>query len=637
MQIRVLVVRSVADEESVVSEGLGRIRWLAARRSIRRGQTPGESTNRIGLALLLGALLLLFGLLFYPRFWTPSNLLTILLNSSGIGIAAVGAGALLVTGNVDLSIGGEFALISVLVGITQRDTQNVPLAMLVGIGAGGALGLINGSLVRTLKISPIIVTLGTMSIYAGAAYAVTGGLDVHNFSASFLSFGVLKIGPLQLETVMAIVVFVLGGVALTRTVPGLHAYAIGGNPDAARYNGIKVDRIVLELYVLMGLLMGIVSVLETARLGSATAEVGTTTALDALTAVLLGGVSFLGGSGSPVGIALGVLTIGVINAGLIFAGLSDWWQQIAKGTLLLLALGADQYALYRRRTRDRPGAELAPSGASGSLVELRRMERAPSELAAMQPVFACRGLAKSYGALRAVQDLSFEVRRGEVVSLVGDNGAGKSTVVKMIAGAVEPDAGFLEVEGQQVRRVRDPGDARRLGIECVFQDLAVCPNLSVAHNIILGDEPRWRIGPLRFRDDSAAIERAETRLSRLGIHVRDMTVAVRSLSGGQRQCVAVARVLKPGAKLILLDEPTAALGVNQTRIVLDLVRTVAERGAGVIFVSHDIESVFTVADRVVVLRHGRKVFDGGVSEIGKSDLVHLMAGFTLQEAQRVGT
>ncbi len=620
-----------------MSDDLCGIKWRDARRSIRHAQTPGESTNRIGLALLLGALLVLFGLLYYPRFWTTSNLLTILLNSSGIGIAAVGAGALLVTGNVDLSIGGQFALISVLVGITERDTQSLPLAVLVGIGAGLGLGLINGWLVRVLKISPIIVTLGTMSIYAGFAYAVTGGLDVHNFSSSFLSFGVLKIGPIQLETVVAVVVFVVGGIALTRTVPGLHAYAIGGNQDAARYNGIKVDRIVLALYVLMGLLMGIVSVLETARLGSATAEVGTTTAIDALTAVLLGGVSFLGGSGSPVGIALGVLTIGVINAGLIFAGLSDWWQQIAKGTLLLLALGADQYALYRRRTQSRPGNEPVPSGPGESLVEVRRAPRALSELAATQPVFACRGLAKSYGPLRAVQDLSFEVRRGEVVSLVGDNGAGKSTVVKMIAGAVEPDAGFLEVDGRQVLRVRDPGDARRLGIECVFQDLAVCPNLSVAHNIILGEEPRWRIGPLRLRDDSAAIERARKRLRRLGIHVRDMTAAVRSLSGGQRQCVAVARVLKPGAKLILLDEPTAALGINQTRIVLDLVRTVAEEGAGVIFVSHDIESVFTVADRVVVLRHGRKVFDGAVSEISKSDLVHLMAGFTLLEARGVAT
>lgn len=606
---------------------------LSTTRSLWRGQTPGDRTNRIGLALLFVALLLLFALLYYPRFSTMSNLLTILLNSSGIGIAAIGAGALLVTGNVDLSIGGEFALISVLVGISERDTQSLPLAVIVGLGAGLGLGLINGWLVRVLKISPIIVTLGTMSIFAGAAYAVTGGLDVHDFSASFLSFGVFKIGPIQFETIVAVVIFVVGGLALTRTVPGLHAYAIGGNPDAARYNGIKVDRIVLVLYVLMGLLMGIVSVLETARLGSATAQVGTTTALDALTAVLLGGVSFLGGSGSPVGIALGVLTIGVINAGLIFVGLSDWWQQIAKGMLLLLALGADQYALYRRRTRSRPSNEPVPAETSGSLVEIRRVPRASGELATTRPVFACRGLTKSYGPLRAVQDFSFEVRRREVVSLVGDNGAGKSTVVKMIAGAVEPDAGFLEVEGQQVGRMRDPGDARRLGIECVFQDLAVCPNLSVAHNVILGEEPRWRIGPVRLRDDSAAMERAEIRLRRLGIHVRDMTTSVRSLSGGQRQCVAIARVLKPGAKLILLDEPTASLGVNQTRVVLDLVRTVAEEGAGVIFVSHDIESVFTVADRVVVLRHGRKVFDGAVSEISKSDLIHLMAGFTIPQAR----
>ena len=612
-------------------------------RFVGRAVTPGESTRRIGLALLLGALLLLFGLLYYPRFWTQSDFLTILLNSAAIGIAAVGAGALLITGNVDLSIGGQFALISVLLGIVERDTQNVPLAILVGLVCGVGLGFFNGVLVKVLKISPIIVTLGTMSIYGGVAYAVTGGLDVFNFSSSFLSFGVLKVGPVQLETIIAAVVFLVGGLLLTRTVPGLRAYAIGGNKEAARYNGVKVDRMVLSLYVLMGLLMGIVSVLETARLGSATADVGTSTALDALTAVLLGGVSFLGGSGNPLGIAIGVLTIGVINAGLIFAGLSYWWQEIAKGGLLLMALGADQYALHRRSKRIQTSREERPpvgAGPGQPVIELHLVPGStdPAEYerrASQPPVFACRGLTKSYGALRAVHDVTFEVRAGEVVSLVGDNGAGKSTVVKMIAGAVAPDQGFLEVDGQRVAQVHDPGDTRRLGIECVFQDLAVCPNLSVAHNIILGDEPRWTIGSLRLRDDRAAIERAKTRLDRLGIHIADLTGAVRSLSGGQRQCVAVARVLKTGAKLVLLDEPTAALGVNQTRIVLNLVRTVAEEGAGVIFVSHDLESVFAVADRAVVLRHGVKVYDGAMSQLGKSELLHLMAGFSLDEVREV--
>jgi ribose/xylose/arabinose/galactoside ABC-type transport system permease subunit/ABC-type multidrug transport system ATPase subunit len=601
-----------------------------------RTQTPGESARRVGLAVLLGALLLLFGLLYYPRFWTTADFLTILLNSAAIGIAAIGAAALLITGNVDLSIGGEFALISVLLGVVERDTQNVPLAIVVGLAVGIALGLVNGILVRLLKISPIIVTLGTMSIYAGLAFAVTGGLDVYNFSAGFLSFGVFKVGPIQLETIIAVVIFTVGGLLLTRTVPGLHAYAIGGNSDAARYNGIKVDRIVLSLYVMMGLLMGIVSVLETARLGSATADIGTTTALDALTAVLLGGVSFLGGSGSPVGVALGVVTIGVINAGLIFAGLSDWWQQIAKGALLLLALGADQYALYRRRLRTRAVAgELPPDSAGLALISVAAARQGQDaqggDPAAGHPTFACRGLTKSYGALMAVQDLTFEVRSGEVVGLVGDNGAGKSTVVKMIAGAITPDKGFIEVDGEATGHLRDPGDARRLGIECVFQDLAVCPNLNVAHNVVLGAEPRRRIGPLRLRDDRTAFGVAKERLDRLGIQIGSMASTVRYLSGGQRQCVAVARVLKADSRLVLLDEPTAALGVNQTRIVLGIVRAVADQGAGVILVSHDVESVFAVADRAVVLRHGRKVYDGAIGALGKSELLHLMAGFSLDQ------
>ncbi|HWE64665.1 MAG TPA: ATP-binding cassette domain-containing protein, partial [Chloroflexota bacterium] len=392
----------------------------------------------------------------------------------------------------------------------------------------------------------------------------------------------------------------------------------------------------------MGFLMGVVGVLETARLGSATANIGTTLSLDALTAVLLGGVSFLGGSGHPLGIVLGVLTIGVINAGLIFAELADWYQNIAKGSLLLLALAADQFAVYRRaRSLSSAGtAEAAPltPGWTGDGPATLTLEaeafRAGTVPRDAPVVFACESLSKSYGALKAVQDVGFTVRAGEVVCLVGDNGAGKSTVVKMISGAIQPDRGTVLVDGRQVEQMRSIMDGRRAGIQCVFQDLAVCSNLGIAHNLILGDEPRRRaLGLIPVRDDVEAVRRAKERLARLGIYLEDFGRPVRWLSGGQRQSVAVARVLKTGARLVVLDEPTAALGINQTRNVLAMVRTVADEGAGVILITHDIETVFTVGDRAVVLRQGRKVHDGPLSRLRKTDLVHLMAGFALAGAQ----
>lgn len=588
--------------------------------------------------MLLAALLVFFGLR-YANFMTSSNLITIMLNVSAIGIASMGAGALLITGNVDLSIGGQFALISVVVGFCERGIPNFLVGVAVGLLLGSGLGLINGVLVRRLSISPIIVTLGTMSVYSGLAFALTNGVDVFKFNGTFLDLGTAQLGAVPIEIVVAAVVVVVGGYALLRTVPGLRAYAIGGNPDAARYNGVNIDRTVIGLYTIMGLLMGVIGVLETARLGSATANAGTTLSLDVLTAVLLGGVSFLGGSGHPLGIVLGLLTIGVINAGLIFAELADWYQQIAKGSLLLLALAADQIALYRRArsissaskaaTVATAGDGPAPMALEGELFRARRVAPDAPE------VFACRHLAKSYGAMKAVRDIGFVVRAGEVVCLVGDNGAGKSTVVKMISGAIQPDAGEVSVAGHQLPRLRGIADGRLAGIHCVFQDLAVCPNLGVAHNLILGDEPRRRaFGLIPVRDDREAVRRSKERLARLGIDLEDFARPVRWLSGGQRQSVAVARVLHTGARLVVLDEPTAALGVNQTRNVLAMVRAVADDGAGVLLITHDIETVFTVADRVVVLRQGRKVHDGPVDQLQKTDLVHLMAGFALAGEER---
>lgn len=613
---------------------------LANRGLARRSLTPGESSRRLGLAVLLVALLIFFGLR-YSNFLTSSNLLTIMLNVSAIGIAAMGAGALLITGNVDLSIGGEFALISVVVGFCERGIPNAAIGVVVGLLLGAGLGLINGVLVRKLSISPIIVTLGTMSVYSGTAFAVTNGVDVFNFNNMFMQLGTAQVGAVPVEIIVAAVIVIAGGYILLRTVPGLHAYAIGGNAEAARYNGVHIDRIIVSLYVIMGFLMGVVSVLETARLGSATANIGATLALDALTAVLLGGVSFLGGSGHPLGIVLGVLTIGVINAGLIFAELADWYQNIAKGSLLLLALAADQFAVHRRArsvsSAGRAEAAPQPAGWAGDGPATLTLEsetfRAGKTSRDAPIVFACGHLSKSYGALNAVQDVSFEVRAGEVVCLVGDNGAGKSTVVKMISGAIPPDQGTILVDGRQVARMHSIADGRRAGIQCVFQDLAVCANLGIAHNLILGDEPRRRaFGLIPVRDDLEAARRAKERLARLGIYLEDFGRPVRWLSGGQRQSVAVARVLQTGARLVVLDEPTAALGINQTRNVLAMVRTVADEGAGVILITHDIETVFTVGDRAVVLRQGRKVHDGPLDRLRKTDLVHLMAGFALTGA-----
>jgi D-xylose transport system ATP-binding protein len=216
-----------------------------------------------------------------------------------------------------------------------------------------------------------------------------------------------------------------------------------------------------------------------------------------------------------------------------------------------------------------------------------------------EPILSLSGVSKHFGAVSALTDIELDVHPGEVVALVGDNGAGKSTLVKILAGVHAPSGGEIRFQGRPVTMDR-PSDALELGIATVFQDLALCENLDVVANIYLGQE----IGPWQL-DEVAMEVKAWTLLSELAARIPSVRDVVASLSGGQRQTVAIARSLLLDPKIIMLDEPTAALGVAQTAEVLNLVERLRDRGLGVIMISHNMEDVRAVADRIVVLRLGR--------------------------------
>jgi ribose/xylose/arabinose/galactoside ABC-type transport system permease subunit/ABC-type branched-subunit amino acid transport system ATPase component len=613
--------------------GPGVATWAAIFRLGTR--PPGEAAGRVGLALVAVGLVAIFSIL-NASFFTIGNFITIGVNSTSILIAVLGASALLIAGYVDLSIGSMMALIGIIVAKVAVATQNSILAIATGLGLGFALGLINGILVRKLSISPLIVTLAMLALYGGLAYVVSS-VAVYGFPPAMLELGRGKILAVQYTVIIAVVVFIVGAFILTRTVTGLRIYAIGGDPRAAELCGVPVAPIVVGLYAVNGLLIGLVAVLVAGRLGSITPTIGSGFELDVLTAAILGGVAFAGGSGRPIGIAIGVATIGVLNAGLIFMGLQSWWQSVAVGCMLLLALVADQVAVGRRTARARDAqpsfAALDSNSASVALnPDLRGGTHADGSHAHVATAFSVVGAKKSYGALTALEEASFTVGKGEVVCLLGDNGAGKSTLVKIISGAIRPDAGSMTLEGRPVH-FQSPQDARAAGLETVYQDLALCSNLSVTHNMMLGREHtrRW-LGFIPVRDDQRAAAECLTKLAALGVSLRDNNVLVRSLSGGQRQSVAIARALAGQVKLICLDEPTAALGVKQTAQVTRLIRSVAASGTGVILVTHDLTTVRALADRIVVLSLGRVVYDGPVKNISADQLWGLMASGALGPA-----
>ena len=220
------------------------------------------------------------------------------------------------------------------------------------------------------------------------------------------------------------------------------------------------------------------------------------------------------------------------------------------------------------------------------------------------PLLQLRGISKSYGSVQALSDVDFEIRDGEVMALVGDNGAGKTTLIKCIAGIHGYDQGEILFEGNPVS-ISGPKEAGRLGIEVVYQDLALCDNLDVVQNMYLGREERdwlWRL-----KEPPMEQHTAETLKSLAVTTIRSIRQPVASLSGGQRQSVAVAKAVQWNSKLVILDEPTAALGVAQTRQVLDLVKRLAGQGLAVVLISHNLHDIFEVATRITVLRLGRDV------------------------------
>jgi len=225
------------------------------------------------------------------------------------------------------------------------------------------------------------------------------------------------------------------------------------------------------------------------------------------------------------------------------------------------------------------------------------------------PILSARGIHKRYGNVTAIDGADFDLYPGEILAVIGDNGAGKSSLIKVLSGATIPDEGTVQLDGEEVS-FKSPLEARRAGIETVYQDLAVAPALDIATNLFLGREKR-RAGPLgswfRMIDHKGMRDEADRQMKNLQIGIRSMSQAVETLSGGQRQGVAVARAAAWAKKLVIMDEPTAALGVKETRQVLDLIQRVRERGLPVILISHDMPHVFELADRIQIMRLGRRV------------------------------
>jgi simple sugar transport system ATP-binding protein len=243
----------------------------------------------------------------------------------------------------------------------------------------------------------------------------------------------------------------------------------------------------------------------------------------------------------------------------------------------------------------------------------------------MSELLEAVGISKYYGNVVALNDVSASVSAGEVTCILGDNGAGKSSFIKILSGVHRPDAGKLLVDGEEVR-FASPRDARAKGIATVYQDLAMVPLMSIWRNFFLGAEPRKGFGPVQWLDAGTAKRVVRKELGEMGIDIRDPDQPVGTLSGGERQSVAIARAVYFGARVLILDEPTSALGVKQAGVVLKYILQARDRGVAVIFITHNPHHAYPVGDRFVILNRGQSLGNFPKAEVDRQELVRLMAG-----------
>jgi len=262
-----------------------------------------------------------------------------------------------------------------------------------------------------------------------------------------------------------------------------------------------------------------------------------------------------------------------------------------------------------------------------STVPLPASDETPRPASDETPLVEVQSISKSFGNVTAIRDVSMRVRAGEVMCVLGDNGAGKSTLIKTLAGVHQPTTGRYLVRGEEVH-LSSPRDALAHGIATVYQDLAMIPLLSISRNFFLGSEPTTGVGPFRRYDVRRADRVAREELAKMGITVRDTSQPVGTLSGGERQSVAIARAVYFGARVLILDEPTSALGVRQAGVVLRYIVQARERGCGVIFITHNPHHAYPVGDRFTILNQGRSEGTWDKAEISREELVQRMSGGT---------
>lgn len=564
------------------------------------------------------------------NFGTFTSTMTMLSSNAALGISAIGMTFIILTGGIDLSAGSTIAFSGAVTALAMTGVSGEngigPLATVVGIavaiGASMAVGAGNGLIITGFRVSPFMATLATQCLTRGLALGLTNSSRIVIKNDLFVSFGQDFLGGSGIPIVLVVIIalFLLGNFVLTKTVFGRRVLAVGGNMEAARASGIHVNRQLIQTYMFAGMMTGVATIFTMGRAISAQPLAAMDLEFEIITAVVIGGTSLMGGTGSMLGTFLGFVLVAIIRQGLNMMDVSPYFQYIVKGVIILVAVMADQAGTYRRKVKVEETVAVEHESHRVETQNWNTVMEMVKE--GKQKVLQLKNIHKSFPGVKALDDVSLEVKCGTVHALVGENGAGKSTLMKVLSGVYKKDAGVICVDDIPLE-IESPIKSSALGIQVIYQELALIPELSIAQNVFLGQEIVGKAGlVVNMR---AMVRKTKELLGKFGLKL-NVARRTNDHTVGQLQMVEIAKALSSNAWVIVMDEPTSAITETDKERLFKIVRELKQKGLAIVYISHRMQEIFEIADEVTVLRDGKTVFHAPIQEVNEQLIIKHMVG-----------
>lgn len=586
-----------------------------------------------GIILVLGA----FFAIKNPAFISYDNMMNIVRQTCVTLIASIGMTFTILTGGIDLSVGSNVAVSGMLGIVTLQITNSTVLAVLVTLLCSTAFGMINGFFIGKMRMTAFIVTLAMQFVGRGATMLLSGAKSIKVNNAFYKLIGQGTILGIPTGLYLVVILYIYFCIVNERKVFGRQMYAIGGNANAARASGIQVPNKLMLIYTLGGLIVGIAALVTVGRMGSAQPYAGQNLEFSCIIAVVLGGTSLEGGKGKLKGTCLGALLVGIVDNGLSLLQVDKYFQYIATGLLVLIAVFSDMAISYysdkkliQSMEHKETHAENTQEADEISLEEIHKKT---------EHVVEMKGITKIFPGMRALDNVDFTVRPYEVQALMGENGAGKSTLMRILCGELQPSYGSIYIDGKRVN-IQSAIKAKEIGIALIHQEIALVPELTVAQNIYLGKEQRAKL-PFFLRDRKM-IREAQKTMDELGLKI-NVTKKAGALTVSEQQMVEIAKALSSNAWMVIMDEPTSSLGEHEKEELFKFIERMKSQGICLVYISHRMQEIFRICDKMTVLRDGKLVGVETVSEANEGKLISMMVGrelkdiFTRERSETLGT